>query len=190
MGKSVEKVIETLWSYFLTLYLNEKWIFHSIHQLSASFIWGSFPDQLTEVAVECESKGIEGTGTKSIDYSKILLEKLGFGEKKNISGWKYTCFWTHAFMGIWYFPFDILYLNAQKASLGSDLQYPFGHNKLSARLDRSGVMSGKVKQKSSGTAADSSTQSTNEKILKECHTLYTDPDNGKRNFNYFGSKCG
>lgn len=39
-------------------------------------------------------------------------------------------------------------------------------------------MSGKVKQKSSATAADSSTQSTNEKILKECHFLYTEPDNG------------
>uniref|UniRef100_A0A8W8JXW3 G domain-containing protein n=1 Tax=Magallana gigas TaxID=29159 RepID=A0A8W8JXW3_MAGGI len=39
-------------------------------------------------------------------------------------------------------------------------------------------MSGKVKQKSSATAADSSTQSINEKILKECHTLYIDPDNG------------
>lgn len=40
-------------------------------------------------------------------------------------------------------------------------------------------MSGKVKQKSSATAADSSTQSINEKILKECHTLYIDPDNGE-----------
>lgn len=60
----------------------------------------------------------------------------------------------------------------------SHAQSPFGLNKLSARLDRSRVMSGKVKQKSSATAADSSTQSINEKILKECHTLYIDPDNG------------
>lgn len=61
----------------------------------------------------------------------------------------------------------------------SHAQSPFGLNKLSARLDRSRVMSGKVKQKSSATAADSSTQSINEKILKECHTLYIDPDNGE-----------
>lgn len=45
-------------------------------------------------------------------------------------------------------------------------------------------MSGKVKQKSSATAADSSTQSINEKILKECHTLYIDPDNGELIFSY------
>ncbi|KAH9515139.1 hypothetical protein Btru_019316 [Bulinus truncatus] len=39
-------------------------------------------------------------------------------------------------------------------------------------------MSGKVKQKSSSNAADTATQSLNEKILKECHGLYTDPENG------------
>lgn len=67
----------------------------------------------------------------------------------------------------------------------SHAQSPFGLNKLSARLDRSRVMSGKVKQKSSATAADSSTQSINEKILKECHTLYIDPDNGELIFFLF-----
>jgi len=40
-------------------------------------------------------------------------------------------------------------------------------------------MSGKVRQKTSANAADSSTQSINEKILKECHGLYTDPDSGE-----------
>lgn len=39
-------------------------------------------------------------------------------------------------------------------------------------------MSGKVRQKTSANAADSTTQSTNEKILKECHSLYTDPESG------------
>ncbi|KAK3085120.1 hypothetical protein FSP39_024715 [Pinctada imbricata] len=39
-------------------------------------------------------------------------------------------------------------------------------------------MSGKVKQRSSANAADSATQSVNEKILRECHSLYTDPENG------------
>ena len=39
-------------------------------------------------------------------------------------------------------------------------------------------MSGKVKQRTSANAADSATQSVNEKILRECHSLYTDPDNG------------
>ncbi|ELU15126.1 hypothetical protein CAPTEDRAFT_164867 [Capitella teleta] len=36
-------------------------------------------------------------------------------------------------------------------------------------------MSGKVRSR---TAADSATLSVNERILKECHTLYTDPENG------------
>jgi len=40
-------------------------------------------------------------------------------------------------------------------------------------------MSGKVKQRTSANAADSATQSVNEKILRECHSLYTDPDNGE-----------
>lgn len=39
-------------------------------------------------------------------------------------------------------------------------------------------MSGKVKQRTSANAADSATQSVNEKILRECHSLYTEPDNG------------
>lgn len=51
-------------------------------------------------------------------------------------------------------------------------------------------MSGKVKQKSSATAADSSTQSINEKILKECHTLYIDPDNGELIFSYIARGDG
>ncbi|XP_055862327.1 uncharacterized protein LOC106058288 isoform X1 [Biomphalaria glabrata] len=42
-------------------------------------------------------------------------------------------------------------------------------------------MSGKikqVKQKSSANAAETTTQSLNEKILRECHGLYMDPENG------------
>ncbi|KAK3595741.1 hypothetical protein CHS0354_025369 [Potamilus streckersoni] len=39
-------------------------------------------------------------------------------------------------------------------------------------------MSGKVRQKTSANAADSATQTVNEKILKECHNIYTDPDSG------------
>lgn len=39
-------------------------------------------------------------------------------------------------------------------------------------------MSGKVRQKTSANAVDSTTQTVNEKILRECHGLYTDPDNG------------
>ncbi|CAG5116181.1 unnamed protein product, partial [Candidula unifasciata] len=39
-------------------------------------------------------------------------------------------------------------------------------------------MSGKVKSRSSANAADSATQSLNERILKECHSLYIDPENG------------
>ena len=37
------------------------------------------------------------------------------------------------------------------------------------------IMSGKVRQRN---AADSATHSVNEKILKECHTLYIDPEHG------------
>jgi len=40
------------------------------------------------------------------------------------------------------------------------------------------MMSGKVKTRSSANAADNTTTSLNEKILKECHNLYTDPENG------------
>ncbi|KAK2166263.1 hypothetical protein LSH36_40g08004 [Paralvinella palmiformis] len=39
-------------------------------------------------------------------------------------------------------------------------------------------MSGKVRQRGAANPADSATLSANEKILKECHSLYTDPDNG------------
>ncbi|KAK7089751.1 hypothetical protein V1264_024447 [Littorina saxatilis] len=39
-------------------------------------------------------------------------------------------------------------------------------------------MSGKVKPRSSANAADTATQSLNERILKECHQLYIDPENG------------
>lgn len=38
-------------------------------------------------------------------------------------------------------------------------------------------MSGKVRQRTSANAADSATQTVNERILKECHKVYTDPDN-------------
>ena len=41
-------------------------------------------------------------------------------------------------------------------------------------------MSGKVRQRVSANAADSASSTVNEKILKECHTLYTDPENGER----------
>lgn len=43
-------------------------------------------------------------------------------------------------------------------------------------------MSGKVRQRTSANAADSATQSVNEKILKECHSLYTEPENGEKFF--------
>ncbi|XP_071789488.1 uncharacterized protein [Asterias amurensis] len=39
-------------------------------------------------------------------------------------------------------------------------------------------MSGRVKQRSSANPTDSASVSVNEKILKECHTLYTDADQG------------
>ncbi|KAK3793296.1 hypothetical protein RRG08_042239 [Elysia crispata] len=39
-------------------------------------------------------------------------------------------------------------------------------------------MSGKVKARSSANAADGATQSLNERILKECHGLYIDAENG------------
>ncbi|XP_041348621.1 EH domain-containing protein 1-like [Gigantopelta aegis] len=39
-------------------------------------------------------------------------------------------------------------------------------------------MSGKVKSRSCANPVDSATQSLNERILKECHTLYIDPENG------------
>ena len=39
-------------------------------------------------------------------------------------------------------------------------------------------MSGKVRQRGATNLADSATLSVNERILKECHSLYTDSDNG------------
>lgn len=39
-------------------------------------------------------------------------------------------------------------------------------------------MSGKVRQKTAANVAESVTLSLNERILKECHTLYIDPENG------------
>lgn len=39
-------------------------------------------------------------------------------------------------------------------------------------------MSGKVRQRTAANTADSTSVSVNEKILKECHTLYTEPENG------------
>ena len=42
------------------------------------------------------------------------------------------------------------------------------------------VMSGRVKRQGGSSAAlEQATLSINERILKECHTLYTDPDKGK-----------
>lgn len=41
-------------------------------------------------------------------------------------------------------------------------------------------MSGRVKQRNAANLADVSTLSTNEKILRECHSLYIDPNNGKK----------
>lgn len=40
-------------------------------------------------------------------------------------------------------------------------------------------MSGKVRSRVAANAADNGTLSVNERILKECHTLYTDPENGR-----------
>lgn len=41
------------------------------------------------------------------------------------------------------------------------------------------VMSGRVKRQGGSSAAlEQATLSINERILKECHTLYTDPDKG------------
>ena len=40
------------------------------------------------------------------------------------------------------------------------------------------VFTGKVKQKSAANTIETTTTSLNEKILKECHQLYTDPEKG------------
>jgi len=39
-------------------------------------------------------------------------------------------------------------------------------------------MSGKVRQKTAANDAESATLSLNERILKKCHMLYTDPEHG------------
>ena len=39
-------------------------------------------------------------------------------------------------------------------------------------------MSGKVKQRSAANTSDAATTSVNEKILRRCHSLYTDTENG------------
>ena len=39
-------------------------------------------------------------------------------------------------------------------------------------------MSGKVRQRASANPADSSSLTVNENILRECHDLYVDPENG------------
>ncbi|XP_066974631.1 uncharacterized protein [Macrobrachium rosenbergii] len=39
-------------------------------------------------------------------------------------------------------------------------------------------MSGKVKHRAAANQAEAATMSVNEKILRECHSLYTEPDNG------------
>ena len=43
-------------------------------------------------------------------------------------------------------------------------------------------MSGKVRQRGAANTADSATLTVNEKILRECHNLYTDPENGMDDF--------
>lgn len=51
---------------------------------------------------------------------------------------------------------------------------------LFACLAASFVMSGRVKSRQGGSSAvlEQATLSINERILKECHTLYTDSDKG------------
>lgn len=44
-------------------------------------------------------------------------------------------------------------------------------------------MSGKLKQRNSANPTDAATLSINEKILKECHAVYTDPENGRLSWN-------
>lgn len=39
-------------------------------------------------------------------------------------------------------------------------------------------MSGKVKQRSAANTSEAATTSVNEKILKRCHSLYTETENG------------
>jgi hypothetical protein len=48
-------------------------------------------------------------------------------------------------------------------------------------------MSGKLRQKVAANDAESVTLSLNEKILKKCHTLYTDPEHG--NFTDCSTSC-
>lgn len=42
-------------------------------------------------------------------------------------------------------------------------------------------MSGKVKHRTTANTVDAATISVNEKILRECHNLYTDAENGTLN---------
>lgn len=42
-------------------------------------------------------------------------------------------------------------------------------------------MSGKVKHRATANTAESATITVNEKILRECHNLYTDEENGTSN---------
>lgn len=60
-------------------------------------------------------------------------------------------------------------------------------------------MSGRVKSRQGGSnaALEQATLSINERILKECHTLYTDPDTGIKSqvficskINYECTVCG
>ena len=41
-------------------------------------------------------------------------------------------------------------------------------------------MSGKTKSRTQANTTDDATVSVNERILKECHSLYTEKENGKR----------
>jgi len=42
-------------------------------------------------------------------------------------------------------------------------------------------MAGKSRQKTAGNIVESVTLSLNERILKDCHALYTDSENGENN---------
>lgn len=52
--------------------------------------------------------------------------------------------------------------------------------------EKGGLMAGKIRQKTSANAAEVASLSLNERILKECHTLYTDPENGTNAFRRVG----
>jgi len=44
-----------------------------------------------------------------------------------------------------------------------------------------GEMAGKSRQKTAANVVESVTLSLNERILKDCHALYTDSENGENN---------